>query len=246
MSIGHSFIELESVDSTNNYAMAQAHAGMTSHGAQFFAYEQFAGKGQRGKVWTSMPGSNIILSTVFQPINLPITQPFALSIAVALACWDLFSAHAGVDDTRIKWPNDLYWRDRKAGGILIENSFQGSLWTWAIAGTGININQTAFPGEARNPVSLKQITGRTFDASRLARDLGGYMDHRYGLLEGGKAGELLEEYNNLLFRRGERVKLRKDNAVFETEIVGVDASGMLHTRDVLERVFGFGEVEWVL
>ena len=225
--------------------MAQAHAGMASHGAQFFAYDQWAGKGQRGKSWASIPGSNIILSTVIEPVNLPISQPFALSIAVALACWDLFSGHAGTEDTRIKWPNDLYWRDRKAGGILIENSFQGSQWIWAIVGTGININQTSFPPEARNPVSLKQITGRTFDAARLARDLGGHMDHRYGQLEDGKAAILLDEYNSLLFRRGEKVRLKKDNAIFETEIRGVDAAGLLYTRDTLDREFNFGEVEWI-
>src|SRR5882757_6514301 len=91
LSIGHSFIELGSVDSTNNYAMAQVHAGMAFHGTMFFAYDQWAGKGQRGKSWTSTPGENILLSTVLEPVNLPIIQQFALSAAVALACHDLFS-----------------------------------------------------------------------------------------------------------------------------------------------------------
>src|SRR5258708_3284634 len=152
--IGHSFIELQSVDSTNNYAMARAAAGDAAHGTLFFAYEQWAGKGQRGRTWTSIPGENIILSAVLEPVALPASQAFLLSACVALACHDLFSQYAGPEQPLIKWPNDLYWRDRKAGGILIENSFKGNQWTLAIAGMGININQVVFPATARNPVSL--------------------------------------------------------------------------------------------
>src|ERR1700752_2759701 len=62
LAIGHSFIELESVDSTNNYAMARAAGGEASHGTLFFAYDQWAGKGQRGRTWASTPGENIVLS----------------------------------------------------------------------------------------------------------------------------------------------------------------------------------------
>ena len=246
LSIGHSFIELQSVDSTNNYAMAQAHAGMASHGTQIFAYEQWAGKGQRGRTWNSTPGANIILSTVLQPVFLPITRQFPLSATIALACHDLFSRYAGEKETTIKWPNDLYWRDRKAGGILIENSFKGDQWIFAIAGTGININQVSFPETARNPVSLKQITGQTFDVVALARELGTCMDIRYSDLEAGGSDRLIAEYNTRLYKHGETVRLKKANAVFETTIEGVSANGELQTRDTLQRTFTFGEVEWVI
>jgi len=246
LSIGHSFIELQSVDSTNNYAMAQAHAGMAIHGTMFFAHEQWAGKGQRGRSWTSIPGENIILSTVLEPVNLLITQQFALSVSVALACYDLFSRYAGVADTAIKWPNDLYWGDRKAGGILIENSFKGDQWAYSIVGTGININQTQFPGTARNPVSLKQITGRPFDAVMLARELGACLEVRYQQLIEGATGLLLEEYNRRLYKREQSIRLKKDQAVFQTVVKEVSPAGELITRDVLERRFGFGEVEWII
>ena len=246
MPIGHSFIELESVDSTNNYAMARAGEGMASHGTLFFAYDQWAGKGQRGKVWTSVPGENIILSVVLQPVPLPVTQPFPLSACIALACRDLFSRYSGAEETTIKWPNDLYWRDRKAGGILIESSLSGDQWTLAVAGMGININQVRFPVAARNPVSLQQITGQVYDVLKLARELGECLDRRYRALE-SKEGELLiEEYNRHLYKRGQVVRLKKDSAVFETVVEGVSAQGELLTRDVLERRFQFGEVEWVI
>jgi BirA family biotin operon repressor/biotin-[acetyl-CoA-carboxylase] ligase len=246
LAIGNSFIELESVDSTNNYAMARAVAGKASHGTLFFAYEQWAGKGQRGKAWTSIPGENIILSAVLEPVALPVSQAFTLSACVALACHDLFSQYTGKELPSIKWPNDLYWRDRKAGGILIENSFKGSQWTLAIAGMGININQVEFPATARNPVSLRQITGRSFEVVKLARELGACLDRRYTTLLAGKGRSLIAEYNTRLYKKGQTVRLKKDSAVFETTVEAVTAQGELLTRDVLERRFGFGEVEWII
>ncbi|WP_431212321.1 biotin--[acetyl-CoA-carboxylase] ligase [Puia sp. P3] len=175
---------------------------------------------------------------------------------------------------RSSWPNDLYWNDRKAGGILIENHFQGGRWPLAIAGMGININQVEFPATARNPVSLRQITGRQFRATELARELGQCLGRRYAELVGGgdrlgghgvEAGDRpsgagagaadrialaaagqLKEYNERLYRRGQSVRLKKDSAVFATTIKGVDARGSLLTHDTMFREFSFGEVEWVI
>ena len=245
LSIGHAFIELRSVDSTNNYAMAQAAAGLATHGTLFFAQEQWAGKGQRGRTWSSKPGENIIVSAVLEPVAISASRTFTLSAGVALACHDLLSRYAGEEAVKIKWPNDLYWNDRKAGGILIENSFRGDRWAIAIAGIGININQTEFPPSARNPISLRQITGMSYDVVGLARELGTCLDRRYRELEAGRPG-LIDEYNTRLYRLGQEVRLKKENAVFDTVITGVSPLGRLQTRDVLEREFTFGEVEWVI
>ncbi len=98
------------------------------------------------------PGENIILSAVLEPVALsPSRRPSDLSACVALACYDLFSRYTREEDITIKWPNDLYWNDRKAGGILIENSFHGERWTIAIVGIGININQVVFPADCPQP-----------------------------------------------------------------------------------------------
>ncbi|HUM64961.1 MAG TPA: biotin--[acetyl-CoA-carboxylase] ligase, partial [Chitinophagaceae bacterium] len=162
--IGEPFIELLSVDSTNNYALTQVRAGLAQHGTAFFAHEQLAGKGQRGKSWTAAPDSSLILSVVVDPHPLAIGQQFQLSACIALAGLALLRKYAG-GNVAIKWPNDLYWRDRKAGGILIENIIGAKTvetrsanedpsygeWQWAIVGIGINLNQEFFPEELKNP-----------------------------------------------------------------------------------------------
>ena len=156
------FVILDVVHSTNNYAMENVHARMAKHGKAYFSTNQIAGKGQRGKVWEAEKGQNIALSIVLEPSMLSIVQQFRLSTVVSLACFNFLSKYAG-EETSIKWPNDIYWRDRKAGGVLIENILQGKDWKYSVVGIGININQTIFDPALPNPVSLKQITGKTFD-----------------------------------------------------------------------------------
>jgi len=241
--IGNPFTVLASVDSTNNYAMAQVHAGLAKHGAAWFAREQHSGRGQRSKLWVTQPGENIILSTVVEPFLL-IQQQFALSAAIALACHRFFSKFAG-EETKIKWPNDLYWRDRKAGGILVENVLKGQDWKFAIAGIGININQTSFPEHLTNPVSLKQITGKTFDPVSLAKELCLEIEKVLSEMKNDGTEEIFHQYNTVLYKRNEKVKLKKLIAVFETIIREVKTDGLLITEDTMQREFNFGEVEWV-
>lgn len=177
--------------------MANVHAGLAKHGNIWLALEQTAGKGQRGKLWESAPGENIIFTAVLEPNFLPLTSQILLSIAVALACYDLFSRYAG-EETRLKKPNDLYWRDRKAGGILIENVIKAQRWTHAVVGIGININQTVFSPELPNPVSLKQITGKTFDPLCLSKELCDFLEKRYRQLE-LNAASIAEDFDKTPF-----------------------------------------------
>jgi BirA family transcriptional regulator, biotin operon repressor / biotin---[acetyl-CoA-carboxylase] ligase len=260
ISLGKHLTILQSVDSTNNYAMASVRAGLAKHGDAFFAMEQLNGKGQRGKRWQTEPGNNIILSVLLHPQHLQPAQQFKLSTAVALACYDFFAACAG-DATKIKWPNDIYWRDRKAGGVLIENIISGQLtndsigdsndnnqslsaWQWAIIGIGININQTLFPDNLSNPVSLKQITGKEWNVIDLVKDLCGHLQKRYEQLLTNY--DLLNEYNQYLYKRNESVRLKKDNRVFEATINEITAHGRLSVTTAIVEQFNFGEVEWVL
>jgi BirA family biotin operon repressor/biotin-[acetyl-CoA-carboxylase] ligase len=242
------FIELQSVDSSNNYARERIHEKLAQHGTTFFAHEQVAGKGQRGKTWVSEKGSNLILSVVMQPQFLPVLNQFQLSACVAVAVHDLFDQYAG-SDTKIKWPNDLYWQDKKAGGILIENIIRntdtGSQWEWAIVGIGININQVSFPAELQNPVSLKQITGKNFDVVSLGKELCKKLDKYYQQLMNGEFENIYASYISHLYKKDESVILKKENRIFNATIKTVSSSGQLIVQHAIEEHFEFGEVEWI-
>jgi BirA family biotin operon repressor/biotin-[acetyl-CoA-carboxylase] ligase len=241
---GEPFNILPTTDSTNNHAMNQARLGLASDGTAYFALDQFQGKGQRTKTWNSKPGENIILSVVKDCSGFHLNNQFPLSVAVALACFDFFSAHAG-DETRIKWPNDLYWRDRKAGGILIENMVKSNRWDKAIIGMGININQTSFETIEGKPVSLKQITGKTFDPVGLAKELCHHLENRFSMLETKPFDELLSAYNEQLFKKDEVVAFKRNNIIFEAKVNGVDKDGHLKIMHGVEERIPFGEISWL-
>ncbi|HZF63754.1 MAG TPA: biotin--[acetyl-CoA-carboxylase] ligase [Chitinophagaceae bacterium] len=240
----HRFIELLTVDSTNNYAMGLVHEGMAQHGTVVFANEQTNGKGQREKRWYSAPAENIMISIVLNPSPLTISQQFYLSMATALAVQKWFGSVCG-DEAKIKWPNDLYWCDRKAGGILIENVLYGSEWRYAIAGIGININQTDFGLLQQSAVSLKQITGRHFDTRELTEKLLRELELRYQLLEKDTMS-VLRDFNSILYKRGERIKFRKGARVFESVVKEVTSAGNLITQHEIEEEFAPGSVEWLV
>lgn len=248
--IGEPFIELQSIDSTNKYAINLAHNGLVQNGTVFFAHNQYAGKGQRGKLWTTEAGKNLTLSIVLNPYPLKLADSFKLSYCVAVAVSDFFKNYCG-NETKIKWPNDIYWNDRKAGGILIENvvgcgASDVANWQWAVVGIGININQTVFPDDLINPVSLKQITGKEFDVLRLAKELCTHLEKYYSQLIADTSNSVFDQYLDSLYKKNEKVKLKKMNRIFEVTIKGVSKNGQLITQHAIEEVFEFGEVEWLI
>ena len=236
---------LESVDSTNNYAMGKVHEGSFGHGNACFSYEQTMGKGTRGRSWQSNKGENIIMSIVVNPFNLPISQQFYISAVAALSCYDLFSKYIS-DHLTIKWPNDLFWNDRKAAGILVENVIRGDKWQWSVIGIGMNINQVSFPPGMVKAVSLKQITGISYDIVELAQELYHLFFQRCKLLEVGIFDQLMTEYNDHLFNRGKQTRLKQGRVIFESTITGVSHDGKLNSEDVMSRSFDFNEVQIVV
>ena len=228
----------------------------------FFAHEQTAGKGQRGKKWTSEKDTNIALSIIIKPFPLSLSEQFKLSVCVAVSLHEFFSFYAG-DETKIKWPNDLYWRDRKAGGVLIESivqSFESGVgsqkpevqstkyedWRWAVIGIGINVNQALFPEDLPNPVSLKQVTGKNFEPNELAKKICIVFEKKFQLLVAGGFAELFAVYQSHLYKKDEKVKLKKGSKIFETTVKAVTETGQLITHHSMEERFDFGEVEWVV
>ncbi len=179
--LGEPLIELTTIPSTNIYAMDQVHQGLAISGSCYTADFQTAGKGQHGRVWESEKGQNLLSSYVLELKQLktgkiwtPADQ-IGFSAAIALGARAFFASFAGAE-TKIKKPNDIYYRDRKAGGILIENLIRGKDWTWTIIGIGMNINQGSFSSAAvnqiaANPISLQEITNQIWDLKKMQKHL---------------------------------------------------------------------------
>ena len=198
ITLGEPLIELSEIDSTNMYAMEQIHAQKALSGSVYQTDFQTNGKGQHGRIWESHRGENLLctyileLNALKQGKNWVPTEQLGLSAAVAMGAQAFFMEFAG-EETKIKKPNDIYWRDRKAGGILIENIVRGTDWNWTVIGIGLNINQTHFSNEAGKPVSLKQITGKQWDIKAMQK----------------KLAETLSASLNLWLTEGELLTLQK-------------------------------------
>jgi len=242
--LGQPFIHLLEVDSTNNYAHKLIKTNLAASGTSIFAEKQTNGKGQMGKKWFANDGENIILSIVVDISSIQLQNQFAIVAMASLGCYDFFNKYT-IDATAIKWSNDLYWNDKKAGGILIE-TLQHNSKRFAIVGIGININQTKFDESLPNPVSLKQITGRNFDTIELAKELCTCVDKWYCILKNGSMELLIKNYNNHLYKKDEKVSLKKENIKFEGIIKKVNAFGELEVQTAVIEHFKFGEIQWIL
>lgn len=236
---------LDTADSTNNYALQQLNAQLANHGSAYTALEQTAGRGQRGNTWLGQKGKNIALSVVLQTNKEAACNQFPFSAAMALAARAFFETECG-KPVKIKWPNDIYSDDRKAGGILIDNKIAGNRWNWAVVGVGININQTIFDKKLPNPVSLKQITGKEYDVIELAKKLHLHILTCFERWQKEDEALLIREFNSYLYKQNAQVKLKKGQMVFKTVIKEVTITGKLITEDAMPREFEFGEVEWIL
>lgn len=242
--IGTPFIHLTEIDSTNRYARNQIDANLANSGTAYFADHQTEGKGRQERSWVSEPGKNILLSIALNTSGRSIEEAAALNRLVALACFDLLNVYSG-GGIRIKWPNDLYWGDRKAGGILIENIWRGSEWTWSIIGIGLNINQISFPEQAVRATSLQLISGKSYPVLQLAQELCQRLETRLQQWTTTEEKSTLGEYNNHLYKKDGPVTLLADGKKIEGISLEVTAAGELQVHNTTGEVITLRQVQWI-
>ena len=203
---------------------------------------QSAGKGQPGNSWEAEKGKNLLFSVLLYPQHIAIDQQFILSQLVSVAILrTLNSFCAGFS---IKWPNDIYFGDKKIGGILIENSLQGSKLNTSIVGIGLNINQKTFRSDAPNPVSLRQITAKNQRRKNILQDV---LNNIYELYKKMDVEAIRKEYFENLYRRVGFYTYRDNKGLFEAELAGIESDGCLKlkTRTGEIRAYYFKEVAFV-
>lgn len=237
---------IKEVDSTNNYLRhCTAEAGeMVVAWTDF----QTAGRGCGTNTWESEAGKNLTFSMLFCPEGVAAHEQFILSMASAVALKRVLDRYTA--KICIKWPNDIYWADRKICGTLIETTLSGKSVKTCIVGTGMNVNQQLFRSDAPNPVSLCQILGHETDREHLLSEL---VDETILTLEDVYAGhydDLRSEYRAALYRKGEVHGYRlPDGSEAQLMLMDVEDDGHLlltQPDGTGEQRFGFKEIQFII
>lgn len=189
---------------------------------------------------------NLLFSIQIRPVEVAIGHQFVLAMAEALALKRALDAYA--DGMELKWPNDIYHRDRKLSGTLIETAVSGGRLKRMILGTGINVNQRRFTSDAPNPVSLSQITGSDESIDHLLERILQAFDDYYRRVQEGDYAGISREYHEALYRRKGFYRYRDGDGEFDAELVGVAYDGRLSLRDSegRQRSYTFKEVEFII
>lgn len=224
--IGKELVFMPECHSTNSIALDRCQQiPPPSEGTIVITDHQYAGRGQRGNVWTATPGENLTFSIILKPTFLSVADQFLLNVITALGVADLVRA-AGCTDVAVKWPNDVYAGGKKICGILIESQIRGGKLLYAIVGIGLNINQKNFLISTTTSVSL--LTHKHHDLNACLHDLVGYLEARYLRLRSGDKQELLDEYEANLYWAHELHEFESaDRGRFQGSIAGVDPNGRL-------------------
>ncbi len=238
-------IHLEQTDSTNRYLHAY-------HGEEgrlmtvVTADYQTAGRGQGTNRWESEAGQNLTFSVKTRPQGVPPLRQFIMLEAGSMALKAALAPYT--DDILVKWPNDIYWHDRKLSGTLSECAVSGQAIRSCILGTGLNVNQRRFVSDAPNPVSLFQITGHPIDREQLLQDILRHMAHYLALVDDGQYATIDREYHEALYRIGEWHRYADSGGEYDGRIDGITPQGRLcvtdrqgHTKE-----YAFKEVKFII
>lgn len=240
----------DSIGSTNTY-LRELGGGDPDYDYEVAVADfQTAGRGQKGNTWESEQGKNLLFSILAHPHNIKVRDQFYISEAIALAVSDSVIDAAGPEYApyfSVKWSNDIYYKDYKMAGILIENTLQGDRIMDTVVGVGLDVNQEMFLSDAPNPVSLKNITGKDYDRDKLLADI---IDRFIGYMELSEQQrhKVDKLYRERLYRREGYHKFRDANGCFEACIEGIQPNGclMLQTIDGEHRVYEFKQVQFIL
>ncbi|MBL0256674.1 MAG: biotin--[acetyl-CoA-carboxylase] ligase [Bacteroidetes bacterium] len=230
---GRQVISLGTVMSTNSYMADLLKMRVMPEGTLLKAAIQSAGRGQGESTWFSEKSKNMLLSFAFFPRFLLARDIFLLNKAYSLGIFDYVSSRLG-PGVKIKWPNDIYWEDKKVSGILIENQINSSAVIQSILGIGLNVNQESFPDYLTNAVSMSMVLGKDLELEEEILDLCNCLEGRYLQLKREEHKELNADYLNVLYRYEEWHPFSANENSFSGKIMGIDPSGKL----IVKRTMG--------
>ena len=241
--IGYPLIHLPSVDSTNVYAITLLQTTSVTEGTVILADHQMKGKGQGGSLWQSDSNTNLLFSVILKPDFLRADKQYYLSMCISAGIADFVGSVAG--NALIKWPNDILAGEKKIAGILIENSIMGENLYTSVVGIGLNVNQVNFPDDIPDPVSLRMITGETYELPALFNRLLESLTRAIELLYTGRLDIIKNTYLNKLWRLNQWHWFSDAGGKFEGRITDVAESGELIVmrKNNELKYYGFKEIQ---
>ena len=227
-------INLLKIDSTNIEAHRLIKQRKILSPLWIVAEEQTGGKGRGGKKWISNKGN--LFATLILPISFDIKKLPMISCVTSLATFKCLSHFIEENKSlKIKWPNDILFKNSKLSGILVENLISSDA-NYSIIGIGINVNSSpSIPNH--DTASLKEILGHEIDTKLVLSQLSIFLDSYIKNLKNNDLKLLIDEYRVKMWRINEKVtfligeekyegKLSSINENFEIEI-DVNASKMI-------------------
>lgn len=244
---GKFLIHLPSVDSTNTYAKEHLSKSTPIDGTVILADEQYAGRGQAGNIWQSMPGENLTFSIIYKTDFLPAAAQFGLNMAISLGIRTAVAEIIGQQgrqhmNVSIKWPNDIYIDDKKVAGILIENTISGMYLKHSIIGIGLNVNQQDF-AELTRATSLRRELDKSMEQISVLKEVLAAIERYFFLLKEGKTALLKSAYISHLYRYNEMAAFEKDHLSLQGCIKDVSPTGLL-IMDVMQEDGSLQEMQF--
>ncbi|MBI1836045.1 MAG: biotin--[acetyl-CoA-carboxylase] ligase [Flavobacteriia bacterium] len=221
--IGKKIIQLENVDSTNNYVANLIQSNNIEHGTVILADEQTAGKGQRGNTWYSKPGENIVTSIYLRPEKLSVIHQFYLTIYVSIS---ILKTLKKFDlSPSIKWPNDILIGSKKITGVLVETHLNKSNIEHVIIGIGINVNQMDL--NTINGTSIRMETNEFNPIYTVLLSLINELNLNWKHITNENFTFLKKEYLNNLWLYQQETIFTDNQSEFTGKIIDIDEIGRL-------------------
>jgi BirA family biotin operon repressor/biotin-[acetyl-CoA-carboxylase] ligase len=224
--IGHKSIYLDVVDSTNNYVANLIKEGKIEHGTVILADEQTNGRGQRGTIWQTQPGMNLIFSLYVEFDDLPIEKQEAIHHWISLSVCALLQK-MGIQ-AMIKWPNDILTENGKMAGILIENTLSNRNVKHSIIGIGMNVNQIDFHDVRATSIRLE--TGIVSNIREIAFILINELNHQWNDLVNHNFSGLKSRYLSRLWGMNQEVRFLRNEQIEKGFILGTNEMGALEVK----------------
>ena len=231
-------VKIHATESTNDELKSRFRESELPQLTTIYTDHQTAGKGQMGASWVSEPYKNLTFSTLFVDSFNSLTD-FEINKFITVCLVEWLRQKLQIKAV-IKWPNDILSVNHKLGGILIERIIQNNQRKATIVGIGLNVNQTDF-GELSKAISLKLITGKSWELDQLLLDFLNFIELRID-----NCREHLIRYESLLFKYGQLTTFEKDEKKFTAIVHGVSDSGkLILITNGIKETFDLKELKWI-